>query len=199
MTTHLQPATSALAGLVRGVRDDQLATVTPCGGITAGELLDHIDNLSLPFAAAGTRQLLSDRGAPRQPDAARLGTDWRDRLPAQLDGPAGAWQPAGAWDGVTKVGGGEMPAVVGGSAGLNEVIVHGWDLAVATGQPYPADDPSLGAALQTAYGWASSVAEQNPGGTPGLFGPPVDVPAGAPVLDRLLDATGRQTAWRQGT
>jgi uncharacterized protein (TIGR03086 family) len=197
MTTDLRPATSALAGLVRGVRDDQLATVTPCGGITVGELLDHIDNLSLAFAAAGTRQYLADGGAPRSPDASRLGTDWRDRLPAQLDGLAAAWQPAAAWDGATKVGGGEMPAVVAGSAGLNEVIVHGWDLAVATGQSYPADDPSLGAAISTAYGWASSVAAQNPGGTPGLFGPPVDVPADAPVFDRLLGATGRQPSWRQ--
>jgi uncharacterized protein (TIGR03086 family) len=196
MTTDLRPATSALAGLVQGVRDDQLVTMTPCGGITVGALLDHIDNLSLAFAAAGTRQFLPDGGQPRPPDASRLGTDWRDRLPVQLDGLAAAWQPAGAWDGATQVGGGEMPAAVAGSAGLNEVIVHGWDLAVATGQPYPADDPSLGEALQTAYGWAHAVAEQNPGGTPGLFGPPVDVPAGAPVLSRLLGATGRQPAWK---
>src|SRR5215475_5796482 len=160
MTTDLRPATSTLAGLVRGVRDDQLATVTPCGGITVGQLLDHIDNLSLAFAAAGSRQFLADGGQPRQPDASRLGPDWRDRLPAQLDGLAAAWQPAGAWDGDTRVGGGEMPAAVAGSAGLNEVIVHGWDLAVATGQPYPADDPSLGEALTTAYGWAHAVAEQ---------------------------------------
>lgn len=196
MTTDLRPATSALADLVRGVRDDQLATVTPCGGITVGELLDHIDNLSLAFAAAGTRQFLPDGGQPRQPDAARLGPDWRDRLPAQLDGLADAWQPSGAWDGDTQVGGGEMPATVAGSAGLNEVIVHGWDLAVATGQAYPGDDPSLGEALGTAYGWASSVAAQNPEGTPGLFGAPVAVPDSAPVLDRLLGATGRQPAWR---
>jgi uncharacterized protein (TIGR03086 family) len=195
MTTDLRPATSALAGIVRGVRDDQLATVTPCGGIAVGALLDHIDNLSLAFADAGTRQLLSDGGAPRPPDASRIGTDWRDRLPAQLDGLAAAWQPAGAWDGTTKVGGGEMPAAIAGSAGLNEVIVHGWDLAVATGQPYPAADPSLGEALTTAYGWAHAVAEQNPGGMPGLFGPPVGVPGDAPVLDRLLGATGRQPGW----
>lgn len=196
MTTDLRPATATLAGLIRGVHDDQLASVTPCGGITVGELLDHIDNLSLAFTAAGTREFLPDGGQPRQPDASRLGTDWRDRLPAQLDGLAAAWQPDDAWSGTTRVGGGEMPAAIAGSAGLNEVIVHGWDLAAATGQRYPADDPSLGEALQAAYGWASAVAEQNPGGTPGLFGPPVGVPGDAQVLDRLLGATGRQPGWQ---
>jgi uncharacterized protein (TIGR03086 family) len=192
MTTDLKPATSALAALVRGVRDDQLTAVTPCGGITVGELLDHIDNLSLAFAAAGTRQFLPDGGAPRPPDATRLGTDWRERLPAQLDGLAAAWQPAGAWDGSTQVGGGEMPAPVAGAVAADEVLVHGWDLAVATGQPYPGDDPSLAGPLMTAYDWANAVAEQNPGGTPGLFGPPVDVPGDAPLMDRLLGLTGRQ-------
>lgn len=196
MTTDLRPATTALAVLVQGVREDQLSATTPCGGITVGELLDHIDNLSLAFAAAGTRQLLPDGGAPRPPDASRLGTDWRDRLPAQLDGLAVAWQPAAAWDGSTRVGGGEMPAPVAGAAAADEVLVHGWDLAVATGQRYPGDDPSLAGPLTTAYDWARAVAEHNPGGTPGLFGPPVDVPDDAPVMDRLLGLTGRHPGWQ---
>ncbi len=198
MTADLRPATSVLAELVQGVRDDQLTTVTPCGGITVGELLDHIDNLSLAFAAAGTRQLLPDGGAPRPPDAARLGTDWRDRLRVQLDELAAAWQPPGAWDGTTVVGGGEMPAPVAGAAAADEVLVHGWDLAVATGQRYPGEDLSLAGPLTTAHAWASAVAEQNPGGTPGLFGPPVDVPGDAPVMDRLLGLTGRQPGWQPG-
>jgi uncharacterized protein (TIGR03086 family) len=198
MTADLRPATSVLAELVQGVRDDQLTTLTPCGGITVGELLDHIDNLSLAFAAAGSRQPLPDGGAPRPPDAARLGTDWRDRLRVQLDALAAAWQPPGAWDGTTVVGGGEMPAPVAGAAAADEVLVHGWDLAVATGQRYPDEDPSLAGPLTTAHAWASAVAEQNPGGTPGLFGPPVDVPGDAPVMDRLLGLTGRQPGWQPG-
>jgi uncharacterized protein (TIGR03086 family) len=72
---------------------------------------------------------------------------------------------------------------------LNELVVHGWDLAVATGQPYRADAESVPACL----GFVAPMAR--PEGTPGLFGPPVPVPADAPDLDRLLGLSGRDPAW----
>ena len=67
--------------------------------------------------------------------------------------------------------------------------MHGWDLAVATGQPYRID------AKEWPRAWVSrpdGAAE----GTPGLFGPPVPVPADAPELDRLLGLSGRDPAGR---
>src|ERR1700743_1201912 len=178
MTTDLRPATSAVAGLVRGVRDDQLGAVTPCGGLTVGELLDHMDSLCAAFAAAGTRKYRPDGGQAPGPDASRLGGDWRDRPAARRDERAAAWQPDAAWSGTTQVGGGELPAAAAGASAADEVIVHGWELAVATGQPFPGGEPELAGVLATAYKWVSSVAGQNPDGTPGLFGPPVTVPAG---------------------
>jgi uncharacterized protein (TIGR03086 family) len=192
----LSPAASTLTELVRGVRDDQLAAPTPCGGLTAGQLLDHIDSLSVAFAAAGRKQTLPGGGAPPEPDAARLGADWRDRLAAQLAELALAWEPAAAWGGTTEVGGGRMPAGVAGAAAVDELVVHGWDLAVATGQRYPGEDPALRDGIRTAYAWAGGVAAQNPDGTPGLFGPPQPVPADAPMLDRLLGVAGRDPGWR---
>jgi uncharacterized protein (TIGR03086 family) len=198
MTTDLGPATSAVAGLVRGVRDDQLGATTPCGGLTVGELLDHIDSLCTAFAAAGTRETRSDGGQAPVPDASRLGGDWRDRLPARLDELAQAWRPDDAWHGMTQVGGGELPAATAGASAADEVIVHGWELAVATGQPFPGGDQDLAGVLATACEWVRSVAGQNPDGAPGLFGPPVAVPAGAPPLDQLLGLTGRDPGWRPG-
>ena len=183
-----------LAGLVLDVGEEQLAARTPCGGIAVGALLDHIDGLSLAFAAAGRKELLPDGGRPQEPDATRLGPDWRDRLPARLDALAAAWRAEEAWQGVATVGGLELPAPVAAAAGLNEVLVHGWDLAVATGQPFPADDGSLTEAGATALAWVRSVAEQNPEGTPGLFGPPVPVPDNASPLHRLVGLTGRDPA-----
>ena len=38
--------------------------------------------------------------------------------------------------------------------------------------------------------------EREPNGTPGLFGAPVAVPAGAPELDQLIGLTGRDPGWR---
>ncbi|MFI9718970.1 TIGR03086 family metal-binding protein [Streptomyces sp. NPDC052396] len=196
MTPDLRPATSVLAELVRGVRDNQLDAPTPCGGLTVAELLDHIDSLCMAFTAAGTREFRTDGGRAPVPDASRLGTDWRDRLPARLDELAQAWRPSIAWVGTTQIGGGELPAQAAGASAVDEVVVHGWELAVATGQPFPGGDPSLTEALETAYDWVRSVVEQNPDGSPGLFGPPLPVPDHAPLLDQLLGLTGRYPGWR---
>jgi hypothetical protein len=58
----LEPATRMLAGLVAGVRDDQLGVPTPCHDANLGDLLDHVDGLSLAFTASG--QDLPERGLP---------------------------------------------------------------------------------------------------------------------------------------
>ena len=61
---------------------------------------------------------------------------------------AASWQSPQAWEGLTKVGGGTLPATIAGQAGLNELVIHGWDLAQGTGQPYRADEASAQAAAE---------------------------------------------------
>jgi uncharacterized protein (TIGR03086 family) len=92
---------------------------------------------------------------------------------------------------MTRAGGLDLPAEVAGVVALNEVIVHGWDIAVSSGQPF-ACEPAL---LQAAYAYVQSTVTQYPEGSPGLFGPPVPVPDDAPLLDRLIGLTGRDPAW----
>ena len=73
---------------------------------------------------------------------------------------------------------------------LIEVVLHGWDLARATGQhhePDPADVATILGFLEV-----SASAE----GTPGLFGPVVPVPDDAPAFDRALGLSGRDPGWR---
>ncbi|MFI6793340.1 TIGR03086 family metal-binding protein [Nonomuraea sp. NPDC050383] len=195
MTADLGPATDALAAIIRSLPGDRLSAPTPSGGITVAELLDHIDGLCVAFTAAATKTPLEDGGRARTPDASRLGDDWRDRIPARLDELARAWRAPSAWSGTAEVGGGRMPAEVAGAAAVDEVVIHGWDVAVATGQPYPGEEPALAEALREAYTWVSAVAAGSPQGSPGLFGPPVPVPGDAPLMDRLLGLTGRDPAW----
>ncbi|WP_017596967.1 TIGR03086 family metal-binding protein, partial [Nocardiopsis lucentensis] len=153
MTTDPRPATTATAGIVRGVRDDQLTYPTPCTGMTVGALLDHLDGLCAAFTAAAVKEFGAADDAPPVPDASRLAPGWRTRIPARLDGLAHAWLREAAWTGMTRAGGLDFPAADAGAVAVDEVLVHGWDLAVATGQAFPGDDPALAEAVRTAHGW----------------------------------------------
>lgn len=185
----LQPATGVLAGLVGGVSEDQLTAATPCSESSLGDLLDHVDGLSQAFTAAATKTPAD--GAP-SPDAARLGDDWRTRIPERLKELTEAWSDPAAWTGMTRAGGLDLPGELAGVIALDEILVHGWDIAVASGQTF-SFEPEL---VEAAYEFVQTTVSQNPGGTPGLFGPPVPVPDDAPLLHRLLGLTGRNPDWR---
>ncbi len=45
---------------------------------------------------------------------------------------------------MTSAGPIEMPGEIAGLVALDELVVHGWDLARATDQPYDVDDATLG-------------------------------------------------------
>jgi uncharacterized protein (TIGR03086 family) len=79
-----------------------------------------------------------------------------------------------------------------GVIATDEVLVHGWDLAVATGQSYRPDP----AVVQRCLDFVSELAARGQAVRDGMFGPAVPVPDDAPVLDRLLGATGRDPGWR---
>ena len=180
----LTPATDQLIRVIRGVDDDDLDRLTPCQGLTVGGLLDHVDGLAGAFAAAARKDPVM---GPPSADRRRLSDDWRARIPERLTDLASAWTAGDAWQGMTEAGGVSLPGEMAASVAIDEVIVHGWDLATATGQYFEAD-PEL---LQVAYSFVQDSVEQNPAGTPGLFGPPVPVPDDAPLLHRLLGLTGR--------
>jgi hypothetical protein len=95
--------------------------------------------------------------------------------------------------GMTEAGGVRMPAEVMGVVALDELVLHGWDLARATGQPFTCDP--VGTAAVLAFTSAAARPEQA-AGREGLFGPVVEVPEGAPAFDRLLGFAGRDPAWR---
>lgn len=188
----LEPATRVLAGLVANIRDEQLGAPTPCRDTSLGDLLDHVDGLSVAFDAAATKTRLEDM-APSA-DASRLGDDWRTRIPGRLASLAAAWRDEGAWTGMTQAGPVDLPGDVAGLVALDEVVVHGWDVAAASGQEFTCE-PEL---LEATYGFVLASVAENPNGSPGLFGPPVPVPDDAPLLDRLIGLTGRDPSWRPG-
>jgi uncharacterized protein (TIGR03086 family) len=187
-TIDLAPAAAEVARVVAGVRDDQLTDPTPCTGTSVAALLDHFVGLTLGMRLAAEKT--PTQGAPKA-DANTLPADWRTRMPEQLDALVAAWRKPEAWEGVTEAGGVQMPAGAIGLVALNEVLVHGWDVAVATGQPYRPDDASAHACLQFGHDFAAA----SPEGRNSIYGPVVPVPDDAPVFDRLLGLTGRDPSW----
>jgi uncharacterized protein (TIGR03086 family) len=192
MTTDLRPAAQVMTALLEGVTDDMLEAPTPCDAFRVGDLLDHVSMLAVVSHAAAAKDLDALANRPSPPDAARLGDDWRARIPRALAAMATAWSDPTAWEGMTRIGGGDVPAAVAGAIGLEELVVHGWDLARATGQGYTADDASLEGAR------AMLLQFQQPGtgvDASSRYGAIVNVAEAAPLLDQVIALSGRDPAW----
>ena len=187
----LQPAAGEVARLLAGVPDDALGRPTP-SDIPVAQLLDHLMGLTLAFTMAARKTPPEGGSQPPSSSADTLDPAWRDELPRRLDELAAAWRDPAAWDGTTEAGGVTMPAAAMGVVALDELVVHGWDLARGTGQDFRCDDASAAAVLEfTSQSAGPEFADQRDG----LFGPVVPVPADAPVLDRALGLAGRDPAW----
>jgi uncharacterized protein (TIGR03086 family) len=114
--------------------------------------------------------------------------DFAARYRAQLDRALAAWADPAAWDRKLDVMGTATPASDVAALNLAELILHSWDLAVATGQAYAVSEAAAAAAL-TAVEANAELFRQYQG-----FAPPVPVPADAAVLDQVLALSGRNPA-----
>ncbi|MFD8966930.1 TIGR03086 family metal-binding protein [Streptomyces sp. NPDC059568] len=192
----LGPVCRTVAGLVGGISEEQLTGPTPCPAYTVREVLGHLAGLTVAFRDAARKEL--GPTTDTSPNAALpvLPDDWREALPRQLDELAEAWRSPGAWQGGTRVGGVELPGEVAAVVALNEVQIHGWDLARSTGQEYAPDEASLRVSYAMLIAAARS-ADGDPA-PDGLFGPPVELPEEAPLLDRVIGLSGRRPDWLPG-
>lgn len=190
------PVCRGVAALIDGVEERHLAGPTPCPEYTVRELLAHLVGLTVAFRDAGKKALGPTTDTPPTGALPQLEDGWRTALPGQLDELAETWRSPDAWQGFTRAGGVDLPAEVAGLVALNELLVHGWDLARSTGQAYEVDTASLEAVLPFLEPAAASADSGE--GPEGLFGPPVPVPADAPLLDRVIALSGRRPDWRPG-
>ena len=114
-----------------------------------------------------------------------------------LQGPIGAalaqaWTDPAAWEGMTQVGGVTLPGAIAGQIALDEVVLHAWDLARGTSQPYQQDPATLEACLAAMTGMYPP---DDLDARKGIFEPPVPVPDNAPLVDRVVAYSGRDPGW----
>jgi uncharacterized protein (TIGR03086 family) len=187
--TDLTQASQRTADVLVNVTDEQLNGPTPCERLSLRDLVGHVGGLALAFTAAARKDFGPLTDTPPV-EGAPLDEDWRTAYPKRLAELARAWREPTAWEGMSRAGGVDFPGEVGGIVALTEVVIHGWDLAVATGQDYDVDAATLEAVLPH----VTATAEQGP--VEGLFGPAVPVADDAPMLDRVIALSGRNPSRR---
>ncbi|MFF0264811.1 TIGR03086 family metal-binding protein [Kribbella sp. NPDC004536] len=186
--SYVSNAAETMAAVARAVTDDQLTNRTPCTEYDVRALVNHLLFWGPSLAGAGRKESVPQPAAAESEVDLTAG-DWRGRLLALLDDMKSSWAPTSAWAGETSMGTPQLlPAPVMGDMIVGELVVHGWDLAVATGQrlELPAD--------LLAHVHDAMLAGVEQGRELGMYGPRIPVPADAPTFDRILGLTGRDPA-----
>ncbi len=176
----LNPACEAMVDVLAGVADDRLTSPSPCTEYTVGDLIDHVD-----LVAQGATALAL--GSSDLPDIgySHLEPDWRDIVTQHVLALGKAWDDPAVWEGMGNVPGSDLANATWGKIALTELVVHGWDIATATGQAFDMAEHTLQACFEHVVAFVPNAP------LPDLWGSPKDVPPDAALLDRILAITGR--------
>ncbi|WP_410630474.1 TIGR03086 family metal-binding protein [Amycolatopsis sp. cmx-4-83] len=181
----LRPAASEFLRVATAVTD--LTAPTPCAGYAVRGLLNHLLFWGPWLLAAGRREDPPPGGA--EAEAALVGEDWRAALEKQAETLVDVFGTPSAWTGVTALGTTRLPASVVGDMVLGEFVLHGWDLARASGQELAVAPEAATAVYESAVLMGAQARSM------GVYGPEVEVPAAAPAFARALGASGRDPSW----
>jgi uncharacterized protein (TIGR03086 family) len=175
----LDQALAATGRLVTAVGADQWAASTPCPEWNAAELVRHVAHGNLHAAA----RVRGEEGDVPPPDDEDPAAGYARSAAALHD----AFAEPDALARTVAMPVGPVPGAVALDLRVTELLVHGWDLARATGQQLEVADPVAQRALDFSGGFLARIP---PDRTP--FGSPQQVPDEAPVLDRLVSLLGRE-------
>jgi uncharacterized protein (TIGR03086 family) len=112
---------------------------------------------------------------------------------AQIGRAVAAWSDPAAWERELGVMGSGTPAADVAAMLIAEMVLHGWDIAGATGQEYACDEAVAASVLATVEA-QGELFRQYQG-----FAAIVPLPTGeegATVLDRALSLSGRDPQWK---
>ena len=164
---------AAVQPVLRGLTAEDQPKPTTCADYTCHDLVVHLfDSLQQLDALAGVGEV-------------RLDGSVENRVSVLASAGVDAWRSRGLDGDVPGPGDQPMPASVAASILPVELLLHGWDLAQATGQPLLVSDQ----VVSYVAGLAETVV---PGSrSRGDFGPEVEAPPGSTALDRLAAYAGR--------
>jgi uncharacterized protein (TIGR03086 family) len=166
-----------LGAVAAGITEDQLDAPTPCADFTVRGVLEHMVGGATTFAAAF-------RGV--EPPAEADSSDVLAAFGPALTGLVEAIQAPGALDRTVHAPFGELPAESFARFVVLDGLVHGWDLAVATGQAYDPPDALVADAARFAQ---ATIEPMRDGDT---FAAAVEPAPSATPIERLAAFTGRR-------
>jgi uncharacterized protein (TIGR03086 family) len=166
--------------IVDKIGPEQLDAPTPCSDFTVRGVLEHMIGGVTVFAPAFRGQPAPLPEGDVDPD---LPARWRRSMADLLD----AVHTAGAAERTIAAPIGEVPGSVFARFVAFDGLVHGWDLAIATGQPYaPADDLVLEVDTFARQALSPDLRDGD------TFAAETEAPAEAGPLERLVAFSGRE-------
>lgn len=176
--TQLDEILPRLNALVSNLDAGQLDAATPCDNFAVRDVLAHMVGGATAFAAA-----FRGEAAPEPAGA----DDLVAAFPRAMAALQAAINAPGALERTIAAPFGEVPGEVFARFVALDGLVHGWDIATATGQPY---DPPAAVVVEVDAFAREAISEGMRDGD--TFAAPVVPPADSSSLVQLVAFTGRQ-------
>ncbi|QBX56575.1 TIGR03086 family protein [Nocardioides seonyuensis] len=157
---------------------------SPCEGWTVRDVVAHVIDTQRDFL---DRQELPAGGQPDLADPVAAWRSHRAHVEEVLASPDIAGLEYDGFFGRTTIG-----ATMADFYGW-DLVIHGWDVARGTGQPWTISDAEAESLHATADGWGDALYSE------GICRAPVQVPDDASATDRLVARLGRDPYWQPGS
>lgn len=177
---RIERSTAHAGKAVSGMELDQLGAPTPCSDFDVKALLNHLFmGMHMLTTAAKTGKAEVLEGDLVGPDPSKQYDEARDKLLEAIREP-------GVFDKNWEMPFAALPGQMMANIAFWEHLVHGWDVAKATGQDPTIPEDLAQEALDLVTPMDAMIR------MPGVCGPKVEVPEDAPITDRLVGFLGRQ-------
>ena len=171
--------------LVDGISPDQLDGPTPCPKFSVAGVLEHMIGGATAFAPAFRGESPSTASAP----SGSLPDQWRAAMADLLD----AVHSPGATERTVAAPFGEIPGAVFARFVAFDGLVHGWDLATATNQPYA---PPIAVVREVDTFVRQALTDGMRDGE--TFADEMSAPTGATELEQVVAFSGRPITNKRG-
>jgi uncharacterized protein (TIGR03086 family) len=177
-------AIESTAKILANVGPGQWTAPTPCDGWDVRALVNHVVSGNLWAGELASGKSIQDVGDRLDGDL--LGADPQRAYDASATAAVAAFAAPGALEAPCAVSYGPVPGAVYAGHRFLDVLIHGWDLAVASGQDTTLDPLLVDACHEVVAPQADLLRGS------GAFGEQIEPPDAGDAQTRLLAALGRR-------